>query len=218
MKIAFFGDSVTEGCFEIIRIDGKPEVLRDYPNCYRVKLAEKIKENYPNRDFEFLNFAYSGRNTNDAIEILLDLIKAKPDLVIMCFGLNDISGGIDLFENNLNFIFKNLKKESINVIFMTHNMFNKYVNNEEVEELIDMAKNCAELQNNGTVDKFVEVERKTAQKYGYEVADAYSKWKEFESYGIDTSLLLCNYINHPTRKMHNLFVDLLFEKIKKIIK
>ena len=48
-----------------------------------------------------------------------------------------------------------------------------------------------------------------AAKYNVPVIDVYAKWKELESYGIDTSLLLCNYINHPTRKMHYLFANMI---------
>lgn len=49
------------------------------------------------------------------------------------------------------------------------------------------------------------------------VCDGYACWKSFERYGIDTTMLLSNYINHPTRKMHLLFAEKLFEVLKDII-
>ena len=44
------------------------------------------------------------------------------------------------------------------------------------------------------------------------VCDVYSKWKEMAKTK-DTTLLLANRINHPTREMHQLFADSLFETI-----
>ena len=210
MKIAFFGDSVTEGCFEIIRINGQLEVIRDYPNCFRALVENKLRQSYPNKEFEFFNFGLSGRDTSGAVEIVPEIISKDVDLVIMCFGLNDFANqNVELFKSNLSSIYERFIARNIKVVFMTHNMVNKYVNNEEPIELKEFASTCALLQNNGGVDLFVEAEKGIAAKYNVPVIDAYAKWKELESYGIDTSLLLCNYINHPTRKMHYLFANMI---------
>lgn len=210
MKIAFFGDSVTEGCFEIIRINGQLEVIRDYPNCFRTLVENKLRQSYPNKEFEFFNFGLSGRDTSGAIEVVPEIISKNVDLVIMCFGLNDFANqNVELFKSNLSSIYERFIAKNIKVVFMTHNMVNKYVNNEEPIELKEFASTCASLQNNGGVDLFVEAEKEIAAKYNVPVIDAHAKWKELESYGIDTSLLLCNYINHPTRKMHYLFANMI---------
>ena len=210
MKIAFFGDSVTEGCFEIIRINGQLEVIRDYPNCFRALVENKLRQSYPNKEFEFFNFGLSGRDTSGAVEIVPEIISKDVDLVIMCFGLNDFANqNVELFKSNLSSIYERFIARNIKVVLMTHNMVNKYVNNEEPIELKEFASTCALLQNNGGVDLFVEAEKEIAAKYNVPVIDAYAKWKELESYGIDTSLLLCNYINHPTRKMHYLFANMI---------
>ena len=47
---------------------------------------------------------------------------------------------------------------------------------------------------------------------GITVCDVYSKWKKLAE-TTDTTLLLANRINHPTREMHDLFADSLFETI-----
>ena len=210
MKIAFFGDSVTEGCFEITRINGQLEVIRDYPNCFRTIVENKLRHDYPNKEFEFFNFGLSGRDTSGAVEVVPEIISKDVDLVIMCFGLNDFANqNVELFKSNLSSIYERFIARNIKVVFMTHNMVNKYVNNEEPIELKEFASTCASLQNNGGVDLFVEAEKEIAAKYNVPVIDVYAKWKELESYGIDTSLLLCNYINHPTRKMHYLFANMI---------
>ena len=190
MKIAFFGDSVTEGCFEIIRINGQLEVIRDYPNCFRTLVENKLRQSYPNKEFEFFNFGFSGRDTSGAVEVVPEIISKNVDLVIMCFGLNDFANqNVELFKSNLSSIYERFIARNIKVVFMTHNMVNKYVNNEEPIELKEFASTCASLQNNGGVDLFVEAEKEIAAKYNVPVIDVYAKWKELESDGIDTSLL-----------------------------
>ena len=53
-----------------------------------------------------------------------------------------------------------------------------------------------------------------AAEYGVPVADAYARWKALDAYGVDTTQLLCNWINHPSRKMHALFADVLLGCIR----
>lgn len=211
MKIAFFGDSVTEGCFEIIRINGELQVIRDYPNCFRTLVEKRIREAYPNSGFEFYNFGLSGRDTNEALKVVPVIIEKKVDLVIMCFGLNDFaSENVSRFKDNLDSMFKSFASNNIKIVFMTHNMVNKYVNHDEAPELMEFASQCAKLQNNGGVDLFVDAEREVSNKNNVPVIDVYSKWKELERLGIDTTSLLCNHINHPIRKMHLLYSDMIF--------
>lgn len=45
------------------------------------------------------------------------------------------------------------------------------------------------------------------------VCDCYSEWKKLYKSGIDTTKLLINRINHPDRRMHQLFADMLFDLI-----
>ena len=47
---------------------------------------------------------------------------------------------------------------------------------------------------------------------GVPVADAYGVWKK-RSETEDITMLLANRINHPTREMHELFAEKLFETI-----
>ena len=45
------------------------------------------------------------------------------------------------------------------------------------------------------------------------VCDCYALWKQLEAGGVDTTELLSNKINHPTREMNRLFA---YELIKTI--
>jgi len=50
-------------------------------------------------------------------------------------------------------------------------------------------------------------------EFGCIIADCYSAWKKLYEYGIDVTELLSNRLNHPTRAMHKLFADMLYDKI-----
>ena len=45
------------------------------------------------------------------------------------------------------------------------------------------------------------------------MCDCYADWKRMDAVGIDTTALLSNHINHPTRALHWLFAWRLFETI-----
>ena len=51
-----------------------------------------------------------------------------------------------------------------------------------------------------------------AKEMGVTVCDCYSQWKELAKTQ-DTTMLLANRINHPTREMHELFAESLFRTI-----
>jgi hypothetical protein len=51
-----------------------------------------------------------------------------------------------------------------------------------------------------------------AREMGIPVCDCYAKWKAL-SQTQDTTMLLANYINHPTKEMHELFAQSLYDMI-----
>ena len=60
---------------------------------------------------------------------------------------------------------------------------------------------------------YMDEARQMAAERGIPVCDCYAEWKRMAAEGRDTTVMLCNYINHPTREMHKLFADKLFETI-----
>ncbi len=217
MKIVFFGDSVTEGYFDIIKIDGEYITLRDQPSGYASRLAEKLKETYPDAGLEFVNSGIAGEGTVEAIgRFEKDVLAHEPDLVVMCFELNDIAfRDGKRYETNLRVMYDQLKAKGITTILMSSNMVNKYLAPDTPEYLVNMAIDCADCQNAGVLDEYTAIMARLAKEYGFHFVDAYSAWKKLDSYGVDTTALLCNHINHPSRKMHGLFVDMLFDYIQK---
>ncbi len=217
MKIVFFGDSVTQGCFELIKVPNSCDLIIDPPSCYGTLLVDKLRERYGEDKIEFVNSGISGDSAVGALDrIDRDVLAHKPDVCVVCFGLND-SGYRDdkKFAEHLGKIYAALKENGIKIISMTPNMMNKYIVPSTLEMYLNTARNTADLQNSGVMDKYMDRVRELSAEYGTYLVDAYAEWKRYDSYGIDTTLLLCNQINHPSRAMHKLFADMLFDCIVK---
>ena len=84
MKILFQGDSITDA--------GRDH--RNYHNLgdgYPKYAAEHIREEYPDVDFEFINFGISGNRTHELFDRLYaDCICFQPDVVSILIGINDV--------------------------------------------------------------------------------------------------------------------------------
>ncbi len=125
------------------------------------------------------------------------VLSHDPDLVIVCFGLNDVNGQLENFLLALEEIFRKCVTRNIETIYMTPNMLNTYVREGEVAERhLKYAAKIAEAQNSGRMDMFMEKSTELARHMGVTVCDCYSRWKEL-SLTRDTTLLLANRINHP---------------------
>ena len=147
-----------------------------------------------------------------------DVLKAEPDLVIVCFGLNDAClRQPEQYASNLNKIFSILRDAGLPVIFMTPNMMNTYIHEKALPELIKTSTDCCNCQNDGGMDLLIRRGIETAEKNGCVVCDCYGVWKQMAESGIDTTELLCNYINHPTRQLHRLFADKLFYYVQEYL-
>ena len=220
MKIVFFGDSVTEGCFELSfhNEEGVTDIIRDKKSVYHNVLRERIEKEHPELNIEYVNAGVSGNSTIDAFERMeRDVIALKPDAAVVCFGLNDVAGmSLDEYVSNMERIFRALKDHEIQVIYMTPNMYNTYVHGDVLPNHADMAAVLARVQNENRPDLYYSEAKKRAEECGCIVVDAYRAWKKLSEYGVDTTALLSNRLNHPTRAMHRLFADLLYDVVMKL--
>ena len=66
----------------------------------------------------------------------------------------------------------------------------------------------------GVFDLYIESAVNLAEKMKVKVCDCYKKWKKL-SETQDITYLLANRINHPTKEMHELFAQSLFDLIFK---
>lgn len=215
--IAFLGDSITQGCFELYmksKHDYETEFDERYAyhNCIR-KIFGFL---FPNVPINIINAGISGGNSGGGLERLeRDVLQYGPDLTIVCFGMNDFwngESGIEEYGGNLKKIFLKLKENGSEVIFMTPNMMNTYVSFRlDNKEFIDIAEGTMKGQNEGMLEKYLKKAETIAEECGVRICDVYSKWKRMAELGVDTTELLANYINHPKREMHWMFAYSLTE-------
>lgn len=205
ITIVAFGDSVTHGAVEIGEMD--------YESVYWNRLRKKLNAVRPYVPVNVINAGIGGITASKSIERLdKQVIAHMPDLVIVCFGLNDVNGELDEFVDALKTIIERCVASGADVIYMTPNMLNTYVDENTDKIYYDYAGVTAEYQNSGKMDRFMEAACKTAKAAGAQVCDCYAIWKELAKTQ-DTTALLANYINHPTREMHELFAENLFKTI-----
>lgn len=221
VTIAFFGDSVTKGCFEVVSNPEKESgfvTKHDSEYVYHAALRQMLQTVFPEVPFNIINAGISGDNATDAIKRFeRDVAVYKPDLVVVCFGLNDSRQGMEglnKYKDSLGIIFEKIKEIGGEALLMTPNMMNTKVSpfifDEKVKEL---AIEIMEIQNGGILDAYVNGAVETAKKHNIPVCNCYEKWKELERIGANITELLSNQINHPTREMHKLFAMYLFDAI-----
>jgi lysophospholipase L1-like esterase len=204
VNIVIFGDSVSHGAVD---------EYNDYENVYWNLLKKKLNKFRDYMPVNMINASIGGTTARLSIPRMeRDVLCHRPDLVIVCFGLNDVNGTLDDYLGALNQIFQRCKQENFDVIFMTPNMLNTCVANDTRENLKEYAAVTAGFQNSGKMDEFMDTARELAKSMDVPVCDCYSKWKEL-SKTQDVTMLLANRINHPTSEMHHLFADELYSMI-----
>lgn len=219
VTIAFLGDSVTQGCFEIYKKDdGNIETVFDKNCAYHTYLQKIFTVLYPNVPVNIINAGVSGGSAPHGLNRLeRDVISHRPDIAVVCFGLNDSGagcGGVEVYKDALDKIFKRLTEEKIETVFMTPNMMCTKVSchlKDERERAI--AAGCAEIQNNDILEMYLNAAKDICAANGVKVCDVYSKWKRLSQSGVDITELLANKINHPSREMNWLFAFSLAETI-----
>ena len=91
VTIAFLGDSVTQGCFEIYRTGPDTlETVYDKKSSYEMALYDMLSVLYPNVPVNIINAGISGdRALRGVNRVQRDVIRHNPDLTVVCYGLND---------------------------------------------------------------------------------------------------------------------------------
>ena len=205
INIVAFGDSVTHGAVSAGEFD--------YETVYWNRLKKKILEVRDYVPVNVINAGIGGITAKDSLKRMDDqVLSHHPDLVIVCFGLNDVNGTLEDYLTALSEIFTRCQKAGVDTVFMTPNMLNTYVGAHVAPQHIEYAHKTAEIQNSGKFDRYITSAVNLAEEMGVEVCDCYSAWKEL-SQNEDTTKLLANGVNHPTRAMHELFAQMLFDCI-----
>ena len=214
-KIVFFGDSVTEGCFELYPTDYGFDTVRRPENAYPAIVTRALKERY-GENAVTVNAGRSGDNSKKGLaRIEADVLSLRPDIVTVAFGLNDIFRP-DGFEENYGEILHKISLSGARVIVVTPNMLCTYIHPEILPESMKVAVSAVRAQTDGTLDLIHSLSVSLAEKYDATVCDVYLYWKNLYSRGVDTTAMLANFINHPSPKMHEETARLLLEAIENI--
>lgn len=205
ITIVAFGDSITHGAMGFGEIN--------YEDVYWNRLRKKInaKRNYV--PVNIINAGIGGITAARSLERLdSQVLVHHPDLVIVCFGLNDVNGSLQEYICALRIIFTKIQESGSDLIFMTPNMLNTYVAEDTPGAHKEYAAKTARMQNEGKMDVYMEKAVELACELHVSVCDCYSKWKALNKTQ-DVVALLANRINHPTPEMHELFADSLMDII-----
>ena len=218
VSLCFFGDSITEGCFEFNDDFSDTSFKRDLG--YPYKLQTLIKERL-NKDVHIINAGKSGNNTVKALRRFnSDVLSRKPDFCLVMFGSNDVVNiewgefDQDTYLNNMTYIFNTLKLNNIEIACMTPSMMaTEDKGTLKDTKYYDMLQDCIKIQTSGVVDKFFLDLKDLCTKLNVPVIDVYSIWKKKYAEGEDVTSLLSNDINHPNEIMHEVFAEEIYKKM-----
>lgn len=216
---AFLGDSVTHGCFECyIDESGNIETVFERSESFAAKFAKIASMLYPKAQLNLINAGTSGGSAALAVKRLdRDVLRFCPDLVVVNFALNDSAAGIaglKDYAENMRAIFRRVKAAGAEVILLTPNPMCSYASAQLTDaRLHSLAEQFSAQTREGILDRYVEVEMHVAAEEGVPVCDCYGIWKNLQKNGVDTTALLSNRLNHPTREMQYLFAFKLAEMV-----
>ena len=218
--IAFLGDSVTQGCFDLYVKDGILKTYTEAEKGYPEKVKAIFRMLYPEVPITVINAGISGDSAKGGLDRLdRDVLNYNPDIVVVCFGLNDAGRakeGLDTYINSLISIFAQIKNSGTEVIFMTPNLRTTRLQERRFEEIFNKAaEGVAQNENEGWLEKYLESARKICMEANVPVCDCNRIWKILKDNDVNINNLLSNKINHPTEEMHWIFA---YELVKLMFK
>lgn len=205
ITIVAFGDSVTHGAL------GPGEI--SYETVYWNRLKQKLNAYKSYIPVNVINAGIGGTSARASLARMDKQVLAhNPDLIIICFGLNDVNGTLENYIEPMREIFARSLASGAETVFMTPNMLNTYPHEDTAKQHYEYAHKTAEYQNGGRMDTYIGAAVELAKEMGVTVVDCYAKWKEL-SKTEDITVKLVNYINHPTAEMHELFAEELYKAL-----
>ena len=219
VTIAFIGDSITQGCFEVyFKNQTDIETVYEYANAFPTRFREMLALLYPNVQVNVINSGVSGDNVQGGLKRLQrDVLKYEPDLVVVGFGANDCGAGekgVELYGKNLREMFQKIKATGAEVIYIMEGPLCVSTSPHITDDrFIPLAESFSRLENTGVLQSYFERGREVAAEEGVKVCDIYSTWKKLQDGGVDITELLANKLNHPIRELHYYIATKIVETI-----
>ena len=216
VTLAFLGDSVTQGCFEVYR-KGEAAIETEYRlfDGYSVKLRKLLELLYPAAPVNMIHAGISGGKATQGLKRAeRDVCAYRPDLTVVSFGLNDCKRGPEKLANYvsaLSGIFDLLSACGSEIVFLTPNLMADYVSFEVADPYLrDLYARIIE-ESEPNLPLYVSAAKTLCAEKGVPVCDANALWQKFRDNGVDVTRLLSNRINHPLPEMHDLAAVLLLQ-------
>lgn len=208
--IAFLGDSVTQGCFEIYNDHGRVETTFFPEEAYAAKVRHILSLLYPSASVNIINAGISGDTSWGGLDRLeRDVLSLNPDLVVVCYGLNDAGcgeSGLERYADSLGEIFAKIKASGAEAIFLTPNLRSDDTDYMNPDKLLEgCVRGIAANERDGWLQKYLESARQIAKAADIPVCDCNALWLKLKAGGVNTNALLANDVNHPTRELHWMF-------------
>lgn len=217
VTLAFLGDSVTQGCFEVYR-NGEDGIQTEFcvADGYHTKLRNLLELFYPRAPINMIHAGISGGKAFQGLErVERDVCAYHPDLTVVSFGLNDCGKGmdkIDEYVSSLSAIFDKLAACGSEIIFLTPNLMADYASYEVNDYLHDLYAQIIE-KGKGTFDPYIDAARKLCKEKNVPVCDNTAFWHKLKDSGVDVTRLLANRINHPRPEMNELTAVMLLQQM-----
>lgn len=220
VTIAFLGDSVTQGCFDVYQTsENSLATVYEAEYAYHTDLRKIVNILYPRVPVNIINAGICGGSAKQGdMRLERDVLRLSPDLCVVCFGLNDScidpndTGAQGVYISSLKSIFEKLQANGVEVIYMTPNMMCTEVSCHIKSDYIrGFAQKSVGVETSGRLEAFLTAGKELAESMNIPVCDCYSKWKKLNEGGVNTTELLSNKINHPTKEMNWMFAYSLVE-------
>ncbi|WP_298868057.1 GDSL-type esterase/lipase family protein [uncultured Gimesia sp.] len=187
VKVVCFGDSVTGVYYHT-----------GSRRAYTDMLGIALKKAVPKASLTMHNAGISGNTTVNALaRIERDVLKHKPDLVTIMFGLNDMTRvPLDQYKENLNNIIKQCRETGAEVLLCTPNAVIT-TSGRPAEKLV----------------KYCDVIQEVAYEMQVPVCDSHQKLNQFRKQDALAWRLMMSDEIHPNMAGHKKFAELMTESI-----
>ncbi len=206
------GDSVTQGCL------GLNEMT--HQEVYHELLRRRVETHYPTANFNVINSGVGGDTAHQSRNRWeRDVTVYKPDLVTICFGLNDThkgEAGLDEFKTAIRDLVALIRNETDAEILLLTTIMMMKADNERVPEMYKaMVPDFIRVYEQGTLMKYNDVIRELAVEQAVPLLDVHAIWEQMDRDGVDIHTRLSNGINHPDIAFHHQLADELEAKLLK---
>ena len=184
VKICFFGDSITVGGNASGFIDIPP-----YMPEFATLVAEGLKKLYSNDNIEMVNHAKGGETSLWGMNNVSLVTDENPDLVVLAWGMNDLTLGAERFKNQIKEMLDSIKNAcpSADILLVS----SMYPNG----DVLEFRMNGDYLNSPFTL--YEKKQEELAQEYGLGVALVTTMHRQILSKKSYYSMT-ANNINHPS--------------------